>query len=332
MAAPELYAPRRPDAVRAQPGPRLPADPARSRGLIYRALTSGLALAVVGGFSYYAWTAYSGDRLPDAAAEIATIHASVDPLKTPPENPGGIAAPGSEYEFFASVNGGRLDVRPDEEFVLPPPEAPITEPTPEIFDRPPPVPMELATGPFDDVSDEAGDAEAEPLAPIAIAGVSVPPVLAAPMLPLPVVEQGQLDAQPVALDSGSSTVAANTPRSQTAIDTLVASMASESAGAPVPQDPVYTVAAAPAAVAEQGQSSGATVQLASMLSREQAEQEWLRLNRLLPDLLAGREPIIRTSTSNDRTYYRVIISASAGEAAALCAEIKNRSLDCIVRN
>jgi hypothetical protein len=329
MAAPELYAPRRPDTGRARPGRQITADPARRRGLVYRVLTSGIAIAVIGGFGYYAWSAYNGERTTAAVSdEVAVIAASTDPLKTPPENPGGIAVQGSDYEFFASVDGERLEIRPDEEFVLPPPEAPITEPSPEIFDRPPPVPVELAdTGAAENATAEPAVYEVAAVAsrPVALAGVSVPPVLANPMLPLPIVEQGALTAE---AENGT---AAPVSGAQSAIDTLVASMAGESAPvAATAAQPVSTGPATPAATAPAG---AATVQLASMLSEELAQEEWSRLSRLLPDLLANRQPIIRASTSNDRTYYRVSVAATDRvEAAALCAEIKNLSLDCIVHN
>lgn len=337
MAAPELYAPRRPAAKRSRPAGRQAVDPARRRGLVYRALTSGVAVAVLGGFGYYAWSAYSGDRTADAAAagaSVVVIEAPDDPLKVPPENPGGIAALGSGYQFFDQMNGERVAVRPDEEFVLPPPEEPIVDLTPEIFDRPPAVPPELTLVSVSS-AEEPGADEAEPVPPAAAAGVSVLPVLPDPMQPLPVVEQAALTPDADATLAASSGTASG---AQSAIDALVASIASDPAvyavaaepAAPAEATPAPPAAAAPAGGAPAG---GATVQLASMASQELAQREWERLRRLLPDLLANREPIIRVSTSNDRTYYRISVAAGDRvEAAALCAEIKNRSLDCLVHN
>lgn len=333
MAAPELYAPRRPAAKRSRPAGRQAVDPARRRGLVYRALTSGVAVAVLGGFGYYAWSAYSGDRAADVAAvgaSVALIEAPDDPMKVPPENPGGIAATGTEYEFFAEMNGERLEVRPDEEFVLPPPEAPIVDLTPEIFDRPPSVPPELTLVSVSSAEPPGEDEAGEPVPPAAAAGVSVPPVLADPMQPLPVVEQAALTPDADATQAASSGAASG---AQSAIDALVASIASDPAVYAVAAEPAAPAEATPATPAAAAPAGGATVQLASMASQELAQREWERLQRLLPDLLANREPIIRVSTSNDRTYYRISVAAGDRvEAAALCAEIKNRSLDCLVHN
>src|SRR5690606_37893472 len=125
--------------------------------------------------------------------------------------------------------------------------------------------------------------------PVAPPGVVVPPVLATPMEPLPVVEPSALTAEAVPEDPAA---AVSPPRS--AIDALVASIASDPqygvASSPPPPAPAETTAATAAATPAQqtiaSSASGPKVQLASMLSRELAEEEWARLNRLLPDLLA----------------------------------------------
>lgn len=341
MAAAELYAPRSMDGGRPRATSRSRnrttdskqaakgrPQPARRRGLVYRALTTGVALSVLGGFGYYAWGAYNGERGPAPTGEIAMIHASSEPLKYAPENPGGLVVPGGDLDFFETVNGPRLTVRPDEEHVLPPPETPITDPAPEIFDRPAPVPMEQAPDVREAVAEPVAVATAEATAaaavPAAGAGVNVPPVLSAPMLPLPVVDGQALTPHPAARQDVTAQPAepGALAGSQTAIDTLVAAV--DAGIADSVAQPVVPQAAA---------AGDATVQLASMRSQELAEQEWARLSRMLPDLLGGRQPIIRASTNNGRTFYRVSVPANdAVDAASLCAEIKNRNLDCIVHD
>lgn len=339
MAAAELYAPRGMDGGRPRATSRSRStgskqaakarpQPARRRGLVYRALTTGVALSVLGGFGYYAWSAYNGERGPVPTGEIAMIHASSEPLKYAPENPGGLVVSGGDLDFFETVNGPRLSVRPDEEHVLPPPESPITDPEPEIFDRPAPVPMEqapdLREAAAEPIVVATAEASAAAAVPAAGAGVNVPPVLSAPMLPLPVVDGQALTPNAAARQEATAQPSelAAPAGSQTAIDTLVAAV-----------DAGIADSVAQPVVPQAATAGSATVQLASMRSQELAEQEWARLSRMLPELLGGRQPIIRASTSNGRTFYRVSVPADgAVDAASLCAEIKNRNLDCIVHD
>ena len=346
MAAPELYAPRRDNAGRRRAGnngstsatprgsARMQVTPSRRRSLVYRALTTGVALSAIGGFSYFAWQAYSGERsvTPIDDGTVAVIAAADEALKVPPENPGGLAVEGSELEFFDGVTGQRLAVRADEEYVLPPPETPIINPDPEIFDRPPPLPMELAVSRSDNEAAAISPAstaavESDNVLPTAQPGVTVPPVLSAPMLPLPDLDPGQMTEQSAAPSSDAEQTAVAAAASQpTAIDTLVAAVDAELT---VPAQPTTGQPTA----TQTDVAPAASVQLASMRSQELAEQEWQRLTRLMPDLMSGRQPIIRQSVSNDRTFYRVSVAAAdVVEAAALCAEIKNRNFDCIVRD
>ncbi|MEZ5669710.1 MAG: SPOR domain-containing protein [Alphaproteobacteria bacterium] len=292
-------------------------EPSRRRGLVYRALTGAVALAVFGGCGYYAWTAYTGERqVVPSGGEVVTIQASAEPLKTAPDDPGGLSVPAGEYAFFDEIDGERIAVRPDEESVLPPPEEPISEIVPDVFDQAPSIPVELYEAAMESAAEGAQPAvtQAEGPAP-AQAGVSVPPVLVAPMLPLPQLTEGELAPQPVAQ-------ATNVTADPAA--TAVAAAAQVAA--------VEPAAAAPQAT-QSAPAGTATVQLASMRSQDLAQQEWSRLRRLMPDLLGSREPLIRQSTSGDRTYFRVSVAAGGAiEAAALCAEIKNRNFDCIVHN
>lgn len=268
--------------------------PARPRGLLYSGLTTAVALAVVGGASYFAWTIYAGGGASAVAGDetVPVIVAALESYKTAPENPGGITAPGGDFAFYSEMEGRPLVVRPGEEHVLPPPEEPIAELVPELFDRP--VPVSLPVDSSERRSEEA--AATAGTAGGAAAGVIVPPVLSSPIQPLPTIDEGGLTPEPVAL-------------------------------------PTADPAATPVAEAVVRPQSASTVQLASMRSAALADQEVQRLRRLLPDLLANRQPIIRESASNGVTYFRVSFSTNGPiDAAALCSEIKTRALDCIVHN
>jgi len=75
------------------------------------------------------------------------------------------------------------------------------------------------------------------------------------------------------------------------------------------------------------------VQLASLLSEEGARSEWRRLQRLMPDLLADRTPVISTSERRDTTYWRLATAgfASRDETQAFCARILSLGGKCLAR-
>ena len=89
---------------------------------------------------------------------------------------------------------------------------------------------------------------------------------------------------------------------------------------------------APAGVSETGQRSFA-IQLASLRTRDGAEIEWKRLQRLFPDLLAGRDLVIQIVELEARgTFFRVFAGTfeDRTDAQDLCAEFKALEKYCMV--
>ena len=132
-----------------------------------------------------------------------------------------------------------------------------------------------------------------------------------------------------------STAAPATPRPDAVMPKL-------RTAAPMPA----TKPAPPAAIAKPGIASSASlkdgdeppagvyaVQIGSFPERRMAQASWTRLKRKLPPELSGNEAIIYHKTLKDgRQVYRLNAGAFAqkAEARALCAQLKTRSIDCLV--
>lgn len=73
------------------------------------------------------------------------------------------------------------------------------------------------------------------------------------------------------------------------------------------------------------------VQVASFLDRAQAEQGWQQLAARMPDLVQGRQKIVREAQVGGRVYYRLYASSSTrSDANSLCQKIRARNINCIV--
>lgn len=73
------------------------------------------------------------------------------------------------------------------------------------------------------------------------------------------------------------------------------------------------------------------VQVASFLDRAQAEQGWQQLAARMPDLVQGRQMIVREALIGGRTYYRLYAGSSTRtDATNLCQQIRARNVNCIV--
>lgn len=86
----------------------------------------------------------------------------------------------------------------------------------------------------------------------------------------------------------------------------------------------------PAATAKSGTIQ---VRLGSLRTPEEARQEWAKLKRENADLLGSLSAVaVRTDLGDKGVYYRIQAGAfaDAGAAEHLCAELKRRSLGCIL--
>ena len=122
--------------------------------------------------------------------------------------------------------------------------------------------------------------------------------------------------------------------------TPVASAAPEAAAAAVQAAQPPQQAAAPPGKAPQAPSkpagakgAGPRLQLGSLRSEEEARQEWERIKHKNADLLGSLSAnSIRADLGDKGIYYRLQTAPVADQAAAerICAELKQRSIGCII--
>lgn len=74
------------------------------------------------------------------------------------------------------------------------------------------------------------------------------------------------------------------------------------------------------------------VQLAALTSRPKADAAWQTLLARVPDLLAGRKPVVVPGNVKGRTYYRLRLGGfqTAAAAADFCARLKVRHVSCYI--
>jgi hypothetical protein len=131
---------------------------------------------------------------------------------------------------------------------------------------------------------------------------------------------GPLSIVPASSDTGSVTTAGR-PRAAPA-------------PRPAPPNkpaPSETASAAPAPVAAGG---GYTVQVSSQQSEEEAQASFRSLQAKYPNLLGGRQPIVRRADLGAKgIYYRAMVGpfASSDEAGDLCTKLKAAGGSCIVQ-
>ena len=111
-------------------------------------------------------------------------------------------------------------------------------------------------------------------------------------------------------------------------------------GAPAHPVPVNTASAnettasAPAAPSSAAAGGGYAVQVSSQHSEAEAQESFRALKAKYPNVLGGREPMIRKADLGAKgVYYRTLIGpfASAEEAAGMCSSLKAAGGSCLVQ-
>lgn len=240
---------------------------------------------------------------PSGTPEIA---ADTRPLRTKPENPGGMQIAGQND---AIMGAGPADSEKAAE-MAPPPETPQPQAL-QAQER--------------QARAEAARA-AQPASPQPARPEAAPAAAARPA-PAPAVATA-----PVATTTATPADArhASTPAAPTKV-ALVEPPAPPRAAPPAPSRAAAAPAAATAPAA--GRLTGhAAVQLASLTTEAGARTEWERLNRKMPDLLRGRQPVVSKAEAEGRTFWRLRTAgfADASQARAFCDKVKAQGGGCTV--
>jgi hypothetical protein len=252
---------------------------------------------------------------------VSTVPIFPDPAPSPP--PGGSAAfPPSPAPLVQPAPGVRVDGPPVAS--APPANAPSANaaaasaampawPTPPSTTAAVPAPKKIRT-----VSIRADQpSSAEPAA-------NPPPSQAAPMRP------GIQGAKPAAANETNGPLSIVPSSGDTA--SAPAAHPRTAAAHPAPlSKPVANETASTAPVASSG---GYAVQLSSQGSEAEAQSSFRALQAKYPNLLGGREPIVRRADLGEKgIYYRAMVGpfASREQATDLCSNLKAAGGSCIVQ-
>lgn len=271
-----------------------PVRPARKgSGLPLRGITVGIAMAaltVFGGLIGYTYFSHSGG----VSGPVPLIKADTRPMKTAPENPGGMEVPNQDKEIYARIDrNAPQGQQPRVERLLPPPESPMPRPRPPA--APPPLEPEIPASPSLEPPPNAVEVPQPPAAapPRAAAPAPVPaPPPAKPAAPTPAPQQQ-----------------AQAPRA-----------------APVAPPP-------PQAVAPSAGGARYRIQLAALRTNEDATREWDKLRRAHMELLGPLSlNVVRADLGDRGTFYRIQAGPLADERAAkdLCHKLAEKKVGCLV--
>ncbi len=305
-----------------------------------------LALVGVVWFAYQ-WGLETGYRI-----EVPTIKAEQEPVKSKPENPGGLVVPNQDKLVLNRASEGETE--PQVERLLSAPETPQpvprAEPPPEALA--PAQPVEAA--PAKPVETDAGerrasDPPAPPQAPkVAESGGGAAMGIAGSEIVAKSRERAQ--APP------ATTPAPPEPVSQVVQPPQVAQVPATPPAAPSPEPVSRVIVADPATSgAPQGPITGGggggggadvtgtqvaaitkgdfVIQLAAVGSADAAQNEWRRLQRSFPDLLGDMSLSVQEVTVKGKLYHRVQTGPFPSRATAqdMCAQIKLGNQACIVQ-
>ncbi|MFY8106533.1 MAG: SPOR domain-containing protein [Elstera sp.] len=283
--------------------PALPSEEPKGR----RWLPATIALVALGGFSGIVWYAYSQGGNPSNGGAVPLVQADAGPLKTRPTDPGGLEVPNQDKLI---LNGQAVDSASGKvERMLPPPEAPIANPS-------------LAAAPSPQGANQVASA--------------VPPALNAPR-PQGAAPQTSPSLVPAPNQQVAAVPRAVTPPGQvTPTPQPVVSRPAAVPPAPIGQTPAPVVAkppvvqtpppATPAAV---GATRGAKVQLGAVKSEAAASAEWAKLQKAHPELARLSMSVAKVEIPNKGTYYR-IQAGPVTDGASVCGAVKARGQDCLV--
>lgn len=315
-------------------------------GLLIGLVLVGLGVAV--------WYAYQWGLERGYSEEVPIIQASAGPYKVRPNAPGGLVVP--DQDKLVLNEGGSDDGAAQVERLLSAPETPQ-----------PPQKLDEAEGVTAQAAAAAGEVNAKAVTEIQETVATVPEV----QVPLPeaepevdAIQTAQADApqasesqaaEPVPDEVAPAAPEAASSEPEAAANQAEAAEAAQQAAAS--SEPSVTIQAAQPAPSD---ASGATealgsagggasaapklqlaavkdgdyvIQLASVTSSNAATDEWSRLQKRFPGLLADMKLAVQEATVKGTLYHRVQTGPFPSRATAqdMCAQIKTQKQPCIVQ-
>jgi hypothetical protein len=276
-----------------------PAPPPRRRG---RLLFAVALVALVAASGLAGWLAFGPSGGVRGDGSVPLILADTQPYKFRPDDPGGYTAPNQDRMVLDRLHPDRQPQRTVER-LLPPPEAPMSRPSPPAPPPEPPLPPQTAAPP--------------------IAATPPPPVEPAP--PSSSLSPSAQRPAPGPLPDGSPQLPA-LPRPGVTVDP----------GAPQPPPPgtippQAAAAAPPAPPMGSFSARRSRLQLGSVGSEDAARSEWQRLSRRFPEALGDLSPSYVAARVGERTVVRLIAGPVDDiRALAICDELKSANAPCII--
>jgi len=286
------------------------------------------ALAAVVCFGAIVWYAYTWGTGKMASDELPVVRAESMPEKVKPEQPGGMVV---EHQGIEVLNPGETAESTQRvERLLPRPEIPAPpEPLPEAPQTAESAPEGLQPGSM--------TAQAEPGAPLIVEESTadmtespVPDEEASEDEPAEIAGQGI--AKPIPKPEGGA-AESGAAGGEDAIARLLEQQPVETANgdkAPAAETPAPSPAGSQVAALTAGD---VVLQLSSVKSQAAATTEWKRLTAAHPGLLGDRPLALEKAEVQGTTYYRVQTGPfpSREAAADICAKLKARNQDCLVK-
>lgn len=282
------------------------------------------ALAAVFCFGAIVWYAYTWGTGQMTSEELPVVRAEPMPEKVKPEQPGGMVV---EHQGIEVLNPGATGESTQQvERLLPRPEIPA-----------PPEPLPAQTAEAAQGEREVPDPGGAPEAPLIVEeSASETPMLAeedaapadAATQLAGTAESGQGIAKPVPKpESGGDQIAR-------LLEEAPLETANGDTAVPAEAPAASPSADAPAAGQVAALTAGDVVlQLSSVKSEAAAAAEWQRLTAAHPGLLGDRPLALEKAEVQGTTYYRVQTGPfpSREAAAEVCAKLKARNQDCLVK-
>ncbi len=281
---------------------RFDADPdsrhARKSAHTRLILTIALALLAIAALGVAARHILFGEAPKEIQAGVPVIHADERPVKTRPQDRGGMDVPNQDKLVYEKMGAGEAE--PQSERLLPPPEQPQT---------PPPQ---------------------QPRTPSIKPAFPVPPLKETPAAARPgLTEMAPMPPPPAAAPQPQ--VTSVKPAQQMAA-TAPAAGAPTAAPPPAAAKPASAAAPAPAAAAKPMASGAWLVQLGALKTDAEAKNEWGRVKGAHKDLLGEfSSDIMRVDLGAKGIFWRLRAGPmDEAQARTLCAALAKQSQGCLV--